>query len=344
MIVAIGNAPSSGSTFLADILDSLPFAVCGPEISLFAVKPIFRNFSNLKVKKATASSGLIYQSRQRILFERLCAYGIEHKLLDTIIDESNDFSTFCNAIFSVFSAIRGKECLFYFEKTPQNIHCADEFLETFSDGFFIHIVRNPIYVYKSLKKRGFPEYIAMHTWLADVSKAYSLRNHERFFTIKYEDLVNSPYKQVISLLNRMGSDFDCSELERLYLNNRYRKTVSQKIKSWSINKYGKPGNANFKQIEPEDLVLLSVMMQTMLNKKYCAQFGIEPVSFETLIRYYGYNFNHMVFDNYANNKKNTPDLHSIRQLFKKYMLDVYYGDTSINNLLTYLKPVNICAE
>ncbi len=35
-LIAIGGAPSSGSTLLADILDSLPGAICGPESGLLA--------------------------------------------------------------------------------------------------------------------------------------------------------------------------------------------------------------------------------------------------------------------------------------------------------------------
>jgi hypothetical protein len=50
MIIAIGNAPSSGSPFLADILDGLPFAVCGPEINLFSVKGYFTDFERVKRK------------------------------------------------------------------------------------------------------------------------------------------------------------------------------------------------------------------------------------------------------------------------------------------------------
>lgn len=344
MIVAIGNAPSSGSTFLADILDSLPFAVCGPEINLFSVKPLFRQFLKQEVKTITGASALIYQSRQRLLTERLCAYGIEPLLLDIIIEQSKSFPDFCEEIFSAFASIRGKNCTFFFEKTPQNIHCADAFLETFSDGYFLHIIRNPLYVYKSLKNRGFPNYLAMHTWLADVSKAYAMRNHPRFITIKYEELVQSPYERVISLLNKMGGDYNSRELEQLYMNNSYRKTVSRKIKSWSINRYGEAGDANKKQIEPEDMEKLFVMRRTRLNKEYGALFGIESVAFNTLARYYGYDLDEFSGSYPINSRKCEIGYRSAARLFKKFLLDWRYGDASLRKLLIYLKPVEICAE
>ena len=49
MIIAIGNAPSSGSTLLADLLDSLPFAVCGPEIRLFSVRSYFTRYAEVRI-------------------------------------------------------------------------------------------------------------------------------------------------------------------------------------------------------------------------------------------------------------------------------------------------------
>ena len=197
MIIAVGNAPSSGSTFLADLLDSLPFAVCGPEINLFSVKSNFTNFTYLKKSGFSSSrSPVIYERRQRLLDWRLCNYGIDRLLLKLILKESSSLKDFSINIFDVFSNFRGKQCKLYFEKTPQNIHCAKIFLDTFKDSFFLHIVRNPLYVYKSLLKRNFPPYIAVNTWLIDESRSYELINHPRFITIYYEDLVKKPFNSI----------------------------------------------------------------------------------------------------------------------------------------------------
>ena len=191
MIIAIGNAPSSGSTLLADLLDSLPFAVCGPELNLFSLSKYYSNFKKAKQNHSLSSkSALIYQGRQRLLTEYLGAYGLNREKIIAIYAESANFTDFCNKLFEAFGKFRGKDCQVFFEKTPQNIHCARSFLNTFKDGFFLHIVRNPLYVYKSLIQRNLPPYIAANTWLIDVSRAYQLINHPRLIEVKYETLIN----------------------------------------------------------------------------------------------------------------------------------------------------------
>ena len=47
-IVSIGNAPSSGSTFLADLLDSLCFAACGPELHLLSPLSHYKDMTNMR--------------------------------------------------------------------------------------------------------------------------------------------------------------------------------------------------------------------------------------------------------------------------------------------------------
>ena len=77
MIIAIGNSPSSGSTYLADLLDSLPYAVCGPEINLFSAKDYFAEFDKIKKQGFYSSaSPAVYQTRQRLLEDKLCSWGL----------------------------------------------------------------------------------------------------------------------------------------------------------------------------------------------------------------------------------------------------------------------------
>ena len=281
---------------------------------------------------------MIYQTRQGLAVERLCAYGIEKLLLDEIVAESRSFKEFCFRIFEVFSALRGKKCLLYFEKTPQNIHCAKEFLETFDDSYFIHIIRNPIYVFKSLRKRNVPSYIAANTWLIDVSRAYELRNHPRFVTVRYEDLVRDPFGVVIGFLNKLSISFDASELAELYRNNQYRKIASRKIKTWSVSQYGVIANANKKEITQEDRKVFSYMARTIISDSYAAKFNLEQVSFQTLLNYYSYE------SEIGQDFQLDGSLYDIRSfvfLVRKYFSDLRRGDCYPWDFFTYIKPVSI---
>ena len=344
MIIAIGNAPSSGSTFLADLLDSLPFAVCGPEINLFSVKSNFTNFAYLKKYGFSSSrSALIYQRRQRLLDRRLCSYGIDRLLLNTILDESSSLKDFSINIFAVFSSLRGKQCKLFFEKTPQNIHCAKVFLDTFEDSFFLHIVRNPLYVYKSLLKRNFPPYIAVNTWLIDESRSYELINHPRFITIYYEDLVKEPFIVVCNFLKQINIEYDPHDLEARYKNNEYRKMVSRKMKSWSFNQYGMMGNANKnKIITSEDLNRLCFMLQSKVSKSYSREFGIPEAPFDKLVEIYSYHYKKYIDELKTTVKPNSLyEKRSAKQLFIKYLIDLKHGQCKLKSLFSYMKPVEL---
>jgi len=170
-----------------------------------------------------------------------------------------------------------------------------------------------------------------------------MEQHPRFITIKYEDLVKAPFDVVTNFLKEIGFDFNSDELEKLYFANKYRQTVSRKIKSWSIKKYGTMGNANEKEITTKEIKNLQIMSTSIISRKYASLFGIKPVPFSKLINFYGYNFNELLSDRYAQGK-NSVDFKSQKILFKKFLLDLWYCDTSINTLFSYLKPVETCVE
>jgi hypothetical protein len=348
MIVAIGNPPSSGSTYLADLLDSLPFAVCGPEVNLFSARNYFTEFNKIKQKGFYSSkSPVIYQSRQKLLEDRLCSWGIDSVLLRDILNSTASFKDFCHKLFEVFADIRGKKCKLFFEKTPQNIHCARQFLDTFDEGIFLHIVRDPLFVYKSLIKRNFPAYIAASTWLIDESSAYHLFNHSRFITIYYEKLIQDPFNTICHLLKKIGAEYDPADLQTDYENNSYRKIASRRIKSWSITKYGVSGNANAdKAITEKDLSALKFMLTSKVSKRYAKEFNIPDVSFRDLITFHGYQYENDVF--LSSKHQRLYDARSVKFLFKKYLNDLRYHSCKIGAFLSYLKPIdreeNKCVE
>jgi hypothetical protein len=341
MIIAIGNPPSSGSTYLADLLDSLPFAVCGPEVNLFSAKNYFTEFDKIKKKGFYSSqSPVIYQARQKLLEDRLCSWGIDRVLLKDTLNSAASFKDFCHKLFDIFAAIRGKKCSLFFEKTPQNIHCAAQFLDTFEESIFLHIVRDPLFVYKSLINRNFPSYIAASTWLIDESSAYHLFNHSRFITIYYEKLVQDPFNTICNLLKKVGIEYDSKDLQTEYKNNSYRKVASRRINSWSIRKYGINGNANVdKAITENDLNALKFMLNSKVSKKYANEFNIPDVCFRDLISFHGYQYRN---DNFLSSKhQRLYDARSIKFLLRKYLNDLRYHSCKASAFFSYLKPVDL---
>ncbi|MDH3955513.1 MAG: sulfotransferase [Desulfobacteraceae bacterium] len=342
MIIAIGNAPSSGSTLLADLLDSLPFSVCGPELNLFSLNKYFSDFEKVKQNHSLSSkSALIYQGRQRLLTEYLRAYGLNQKKINAIYDESATFVDFCHKLFEAFAKFRGKECQVFFEKTPQNIHCARAFLDTFEDGFFLHIVRNPLLVYKSLIRRNLPPYIAANTWLIDVSRAYQLRNNPRLIEVKYETLVQEPAETIGKILKKIGIDFEPGRIIDLYKSNQYRKKNCVKLDTWEISKYGILGNANKKTITNVDLKALAYMLKSKISQRYANIFDLDSASFKDLIQHYGYGFDNLISKNDALPSLKLFNTKALQLLVRKFLGDVKFGECRLVDILAYLRPVEL---
>lgn len=358
MFIAIGNCPSSGSTFLADIMDSVPFTICGSEIGIFATREYYTDFKVVRswvsslptrVQKNhlvqryqffTSRCSSCYCGRIRLDLSRLYRYGLDVDLVKEFVEESSSFSDFCNQFFHHFSVLRNKhELAFYTEKTPQNIHTAKWFLEYFPESFFLHIVRNPIFVYKSLRKRGFPPYIAAATWLIDLSAAYKLRDHPRLYTIRYEDFVSNPFAVVCKfILDILGEKLSENKLKELYDNNHYRRLVSRKIKTWSISKYGKLGNANKNvSLNKEDGIMAKWMLRSNISDGYARSFGLPKTSYRELIDYYGYNLDDLV--NLNTNSFFSIDSLSRRRLLRKWWQDFRYAQASVSDLVSYLNPI-----
>jgi len=268
----------------------------------------------------------------------MCTYGIDRVILASLLKTSDTFQDFSQRVFDTFAALRGKRCRLFIEKTPQNIHCAADFLRVFKNGVFLHIVRNPLFVYKSLIGRGFPPYIAMNTWLVDESSVFNLHKHPRFLTVKYEDLVAAPYKCVCNLLGKLGIEYDPGDLEKNYHNNTYRKHFSLKIDSWTINRYGVSDSANQpKRIDATDRQRLSWMLNTIVSRRYADEFMISPVRFGELIAHYGYDF--QALTEQVTGRRPWYDSLSVRWLLMKYFLDLIYRQCQPGAISAYLKPV-----
>ena len=221
MFVLVGNSQSSGSSFLADLLDSTPYSCCGEELGVFSGKRLY-DFSRFKaniLQRSIASS--VYALSNGLITKDLHSYGFNIETFAALCRESEDILDFTERFADYVTALRGKPGnALVFEKTPQNISCIGEFLDAFKDSYFVYVVRNPLFVYASLLRRNFPPYIALSTWLIDVARYARYKDHERVIPIRYEDLVEDPYAVVRLLLMKLAS-VDLSE-------RRYRERLQRK--------------------------------------------------------------------------------------------------------------------
>ncbi len=339
MIVLIGNSPSSGSTLLADLLDSSRHSACGVELNLFSDRNIysFEDYRDRGKRSSPASS--IYVARNGLNFTRLYSYGLDIATFESIVARSQTVRAFAEQFACHFLALRGKdEGGVLFDKTPQNINCIPEFLASFPDSYFIHLVRNPLYVTSSLLKR-FSPFIALATWLVDVAKYYKYRALDRIILVRYEDLTETPFAIAAALIEKItGRAISPAELQSGYEKNQYRKIHSKKLTTWSITDYGVVGDANRKQLTDDELTFMSVLRNMRINDKYAKLFDVAPISFVEAVDGLGYGPS--VLDTLPHSSgKAMKTAADYKYLFVKWLKDVMYCDASLNTLPVYLNPL-----
>ncbi len=290
LTLAVGNAPSSGSTFFADLLDSAPGVLCGPELNLFAVRSHYDDFERLQRRGfSPAPTASCRVAAVRLRRGRLYSYGTD---VDTVLADARDSSGFAELVerfFARYAVLRGRDILLGVEKSPANIHCAGDYLDAFPSGHFLQIVRHPGYVVRSLAARGVSPYAARATWVVDVAAGYRFRDHPRFHTVRYEDLTADPYGVVARLLSLMGLAVDEQELAYRYSTNQYRLTYSTKlIKSWQIRDTGSAGDANTDPLGRPDAEMLAWMQRQSVAGSYASRYNLPPVSCLELLAEYSY--------------------------------------------------------
>lgn len=341
MIVAIGNAPSSGSTYLADLLDSLPFAVCGPELHLFSPRGHYRRFRARYGRGFGRSpSPACYATfGDRFGDWALGDYGFDRDAVAALRRESADFANFCDRFLGRYAKHRGKSATLFFEKTPENIHGAAAFLDTFPRSMFVHIVRDPLPVYRSLRRRGFGFYLATSAWLVDVSAAWALREHPRFVTVRYEDLVGDPPAEIERLLSRLDHSLAGLDIAQLYRENTYR-AERRRLDTWRYSGYGTMGDANEAAAADEDRAALAFMAGLSTNPAYAAHFDLPVVTLRELAEHYGYEMRSpggpQTWSALA--PQSGRDRHSHRRLAVKWANDFVRGGAAFGDAAGYMRP------
>ncbi len=343
IISIIGNAPSSGSTFFADLLDSSVSSACGLEMNLFSNR---KTYDLSKYKKnifCSSRSSSVYRFRNKLNLNAINSYGFNKARFSEMVNDSMDLNAFVEDFASEYLAFRNKDSNgIWFEKTPENINCIGEFLRTFKNAYFIHIVRNPLYVYLSLLNRGFPKYVALTTWLVDVAKYFKYRNDKRVILIKYEELVEQPFKIVGDIIKLItNKDVLEEEIKYGYESNRYRMEHLIKLESWKVKEYGVIKNANNVIPGTGDLIAFSKILSMKINPEYAEIFDLGEISFIESIKEFGYY--DQIVETLSSVKFGseipTKTIADYKQLLIKWFRDYMQNDSKWSYLKYYLNPI-----
>lgn len=149
----------------------------------------------------------------------------------------------------IYRQLSSPSTTYFLDKTPRYHFVADEIIRLFDDGRFVFLWRNPLAVVASIvatwaggRWRPYLYKVDMFSGLAALVDAYQ-RHQERSISLRYEDLVSAPEKQVRALLDHLDLVWDAAVLggPAQTLNGRmgdptgvddYQAVSSQPLEKW----------------------------------------------------------------------------------------------------------------
>jgi Sulfotransferase family len=211
MSVLVGGCGSSGSTLLRSYLNRHPQMFCGSEMGFFNKDIVYKDWGRfsslyLSCREKTISTNGWFPYPGVLLTNGDYAYCRGE--VDSFVAESRDVVEFSELYFSKFVEPTG--ALLWAEKTPSNSYCFQYFLDVFSNGKVIHIMRDPYDTVASLVRRGMTPFFASALYWFNNLSALSVNNLNSYCLIKYEDLVGDPeivFSKIFNFLQLSKVDF-----------------------------------------------------------------------------------------------------------------------------------------
>jgi hypothetical protein len=223
--ICIGACGSSGTNLFRRLLDSHSQIACGKELSVFDRPRLYSmGLDELRAMYladdfAALEEGvpfpLGFEDGSSYVGLRPGNYGdFYHAVPDVInlFEETSTVAEFLDQFLLRFAQRRGKAV--WAEKTPNNIYCAEQFLDMYPKGRFIQVLRDGRDVCTSLnRRRNFSPPSAVSRWISAVEAGLRIADHKRAYTVRYENLVYEPEATLKSVLAWLGLPFEPGMLQ-----------------------------------------------------------------------------------------------------------------------------------
>ena len=187
----LGNAPSSGSSLLVSLLGTHPDIFQTGELNIFDKADWCADRTgDLKHR------WLEYARRRYDLH-----FPFEHAAFFNNFDTPPNFPDYEGG-FASFAVHTMKQLALeagvssFVEKTPNNIFSIPHIHSRIEDVRFVMIVRHPVSVYKSLRKRNYDPFTSVARWYFPNLVVNAMGSRERTLVIRYEDLTSNPYEEI----------------------------------------------------------------------------------------------------------------------------------------------------
>ncbi len=186
--IIVGGSVRSGTTLMRTMLDSHPQIAAGPESWLF-----------------------VYQANHELLAQEY-SFGLEE--LEAMRGRSAGLSQFIDLFFGTYARRMGKAR--WAEKSPANVTRLKYIWTHFPRAKFIHMIRDGRDVvcsiqsqHKRLRTEGVPAASRtlsnrLKMWKSHVRTGMRWRSDERYFEVRYEDLIEAPRETMGAVLEFLG--------------------------------------------------------------------------------------------------------------------------------------------
>lgn len=205
MSIVIGCSGSTGSSLLKTILNRHSQIFAGPEASLFAFPQVYNDWSTCKHQLLKGIKTDAWQMRNGMALLQP-AFGWKQEELELLINQSRTFQFFVNAFFAKPLERDNKQI--WVAKTPANAAGLAPFLQNFPKGKAVQTVRNPYDTIASLMARGMNAYVATAYYVYNTAIATSNLENDRYYHLKYEDLVGTPKATLADLFQFLEIPFE----------------------------------------------------------------------------------------------------------------------------------------
>lgn len=211
-VLGIGR---SGTTLLQSMLSMHP-NICAPIESKLIVH-LYKKFFNVKKWNNTTIDNFLNLLYTESAFKNY--WNIEKDYLKNKINEYStnelNFKLLVRLIYSSFKYNEyetKQEIKIICDKNPEYIHLTDKIIYAFPEAKFIHIIRDfrdNVYSSKRLMGNKNCDYL-IENWLQGnlLAEKYKVKYPERFYTLKYEDLVSNKVEMMKGVLTFLGIEYN----------------------------------------------------------------------------------------------------------------------------------------
>lgn len=253
----LGN-PRSGTSLLRIMLDSHPNIVVPPESGF--IEWLFEKYKDWDFKKMVGPFMKdLYQSKK---FE---TWNLpKDHLLEVLMDhQPNTYQLTCQNIYFAYGNKFGKNLISWGDKNNYYIQHVYKLKHIFPDATFIHLVRDGRDVAASYKKINQSDFKSKYKptlpntieriateWVSNlevINNFFQTLKEDKFITLRYEDLLNSPTQQLTRITKFLDLNYHSNMLDYHIRNQKYgiepietiewKKKTLEKIDSSNIGRY-----------------------------------------------------------------------------------------------------------